>query len=383
MIIAFFTLALFLYIAVEILQYKSSEAESLKIVTFDGSNQPYHPSVVHCQTKKFPKPFYLALTPYPIGSVTYRDRWECPCIYHSSDGFIWSQPEGFENPLDDLTDEEIADRSYFSDTHLLVNNDTDELECWYRYRGKRDGVNSEKIFRKVSTDGSVWSERQEVIDLDNVEQKRNFGETVVSPSVLYSNGRYTIWYVNKDKYKKDRKIIRAVWGKNGVWQESEECELLGRSCDPWHLDLQFFDNTYYLTIYELTEVLSIWTSNDGFRFEWVFDALTPKRGTFYWHGLYRGCLVKANDHYWLYFSCDDFSRCRIGVMEGKSIKDLRVCVFKDGERKQSLVEYLSRRYIELPIKRVIGMLYRLKHAIMKLGVFLITARSGGRDTSDV
>ena len=367
MLIAIIVIIILVNTVVEIVLYKGRKEKSLKIKTFDGSNQPYHPSVVYDGQNRFTNNYFMAITPYPIGSRIYRDRWECPCVYQSKDGLEWFQPENLKNPLDDLNDEEIARKCYFSDTHLLVNTDLNQLECWYRYVERDGRQGHEKVFRKVSGNGDCWSERELVIDLDSEKHRQNLGGSVVSPSVVYSFGDYHIWYVNKSKYQRNRKILRSRMNDSGEWSEAIECELSGKECDPWHIDIQFMDNEYYMTIYDLAEVLSIWSSKDGIEFNWVFDVLKPKRGTFYWHGLYRACLLKDSGQYCLYFSCDDYSRCRIGVMQGSTIKNLKMCKIVNGDEKQPLSEYFYLRYMKSPVDMLIGYLYKMKRTIVEFG----------------
>mgnify|MGYP003252864052 CR=1 FL=1 len=65
------------------------------IPTYDGANQPTHPSVV-----KFEQPwngylYWMAMTPYPFNDGSY----ENPSIVASNDGENWIVPEGVSNPL--------------------------------------------------------------------------------------------------------------------------------------------------------------------------------------------------------------------------------------------------------------------------------------------
>lgn len=65
------------------------------IPTYDGTNQPTHPSVV-----KFDQPwngytYWMAMTPYPYNDGSY----ENPSIVVSNDGENWIVPSGLTNPL--------------------------------------------------------------------------------------------------------------------------------------------------------------------------------------------------------------------------------------------------------------------------------------------
>lgn len=76
-------------------------------------------------------------TPYPLGEdgdwkglPPYRERWENPCVHVSKDGIHWNDFEDSQNPIDDLDENNIINKDYFSDPHLVFYKDT--LECWYR-----------------------------------------------------------------------------------------------------------------------------------------------------------------------------------------------------------------------------------------------------------
>ena len=98
---------------------------------FSGYNQPFHPSVIYHKDGLYGYRYWMVQTPYPIGGRPYRARWECPSIYCSNNGIDW-ETKRYNNPIDDLTPDEIENGDYFSDPHLVYRDDTGELECWYR-----------------------------------------------------------------------------------------------------------------------------------------------------------------------------------------------------------------------------------------------------------
>ena len=114
-------------------QYNQSP---LEIATFDGYNSPYHPSVLYFEATWNGYSFWMANSPYPHKTTPYRDRFECPSVFVSNDGYHWDSVNGMSNPIDDLTAEEIKDYDYLSDPHLFVKDGA--LECWYR-KTKRHG----------------------------------------------------------------------------------------------------------------------------------------------------------------------------------------------------------------------------------------------------
>lgn len=144
-----------------IFRKKYSQAP-LQIKTFDGSDQPYHPSVMYSANGWNGFQYWMVLTPYPMQKAPYKDRWECPCIYCSTDGINWTPPANFQNPLDDLTDKEIEHKDFFSDPHLVQRDNI--LECWYRISHHCHNDRDTYLIRKCSVDGIHWSEREILYD---------------------------------------------------------------------------------------------------------------------------------------------------------------------------------------------------------------------------
>ena len=94
-IVAFFVIDFFY----EYYSFKKYNQTPLCINTFDGSNQPYHPSVLFFPTGWCGHRYWMVETPYPIGGKPYRDRWEIPLIHTSEDGLNWDYPLGGVNLL--------------------------------------------------------------------------------------------------------------------------------------------------------------------------------------------------------------------------------------------------------------------------------------------
>ena len=64
----------------EFIKYIRNYKGPLNISTPDGSKQPYHPSVLYFEGGWCGYKYWMAYTPFPIGALPYRDRWEYPCI---------------------------------------------------------------------------------------------------------------------------------------------------------------------------------------------------------------------------------------------------------------------------------------------------------------
>lgn len=311
----------------EYLSFKSYNQSPLQIATPDGTNQPYHPSVIYISPGWGGHKYWMAETPYPLGSngdwngiKPYRARWENPCIHTSDDGIHWITPYGGTNPIDNLNEYDIKEKNFFSDTHLLLRNDT--LECWYRiYKPVK---NSLYILRKRSADGIKWSKREIMIDLqDSLTITNGPGNMIISPAIIYNSQKeYLMWYV--DKIKGNRKICRTI-SKNGkTWSKKTECLLSDTTINPWHIDMQFINHKYYLIVYDFNDV-SLWNSQDGIHFtkKKILISPSPKVGSFYASGLYRSALVRDDNEFKLYFSAFE-KKTALGLMRGPSPDSLSI-----------------------------------------------------------
>lgn len=326
---AILLLAIVAFIADYAYQYISFQAYNqtpLAIATPEGSNQPYHPSVVYIPQGWNGYTYWMAETPYPLGKngewsglAPYRARWENPCIHASNDGIHWEVPQGASNPIDDLNEDEISQLDFFSDTHLALNGDT--LECWYRISRKKKGETY--ILRKYSVDGRQWSERETIIDLQDSSVVNNGpGSMILSPAVRKTPNGYIMWYV--DRVKTPRQICRSTSADGWQWSKKEVCQLENQQTVPWHIDVQLIDSTYYMVVYDFNN-LALWESKDGLLFQKRKTLLSPARkvGSFYAYGLYRSALIKDDHEYKLYFSAYE-KGTSIGLMRGPSADSLTI-----------------------------------------------------------
>jgi len=326
----------------------------LNIKTPNNINQPYHPSVIFIEEGFSGYKYWMAESPYPISIKPYRDRWETPCIHCSNDGKFWHELR--DNPIDDLTELEIECKAYFSDPHLVLKEDC--LECWYRLTTFNNlGSSRTYILRKTSRDGIRWSTRELLIDLFQSDKAFFFEKTIISPSIVYLNQTYYMWFVDKSGIEKNRSI-RQIYSANGYkWSNSKICLLQGKYIDPWHIDVQFFDNIYYLLVYELEyNTITLWISKDGLNFNYNKEVLSPshKFGSFYANGLYRACLVKNKKGFYIYFSCHNNKYSNIGLMFAQS--DLNFKVVDGGTRIT-----MTYKIIKDILKRIYSFIKRHYH----------------------
>ena len=298
----------------------------LKVNTFDGSNQPYHPSVIFVDKGWNGHRYWMVQSPYPIGGKPYRDRWECPQIHVSNDGEIWESPlpSGKLLPIDNLSEEEVKEKDYFSDPHLVLREDS-VLECFYRLTNKTDAGMRTCLLRKKTTDGLSWSEREVLLDLLSEKSLKTVGDMVRSPAILFENNSYHMWYVDGMKPFDPNKNIRYSTSSDGYdWNPCTLCELDGPDVNPWHIDVAHIGTEYQMTIYDQKD-LTLWVSKDGQHFTYQRKLLSPAglRGSFYSEGLYRSSIIRDNINFKLYFSAYDTERTYLGLMEGSSYEKLK------------------------------------------------------------
>lgn len=331
----------------------------LDIKTFDNSNSPYHPSVFYFKEGWNGYKYWMAETPFSPSCKPYRDRNECPSIHVSNDGIIWSEIS--KNPIDDLTEKEVANLDYFSDPHLVFVKD--RLECWYRKsdrHSKTDNHGNVTLNRKTTYDGKNWTEREILVDFKT--GKSPLGKMVVSHSVIYTNSKYHIWYVDREHNitggDMQREILYSISIDGKDWSVTNRCTLSGKETNPWHIDVNFIDGTFWLICYNYTD-LTLWSSSNGIDFTYIKTILSPASiGSFYSNGLYRAVLIK-DDKYKLYFSADNYFKTFIGIMEGDDPTSLKIVSGKMGQfcsflnmglqiwlRKKNSAKFICRHFIK-------------------------------------
>ena len=326
----------------------------IEIQTPDGSGEPFHPSVVFFEEGWNGFRYWMAFTPYPVCKPPYRDRWECPCVVASNDGIHWEYPGDFAF-LDDLTENQIQSRDYFSDTHLTYDSSRNVLYCYYRL-DKGEGSKKVTIFRRESAEGKKWSERIPLVYSESVDALEP-----LSQSVVYENGCFSMWYV---AHSGDPNGVYMLISPDGiVWDCNKKCIFSGAAVVPWHIDCQYMDGRYYLTVYELSQRITLWTSSDGLNFTFVKLLLTiPKFGNcglFYNNILYRACTVKDEKGYSVYFACGNKKRNTIGLMVGEEITGMKIVSASEKNITKMMVfdilsKYsLAERLLLYKIKRIV------------------------------
>lgn len=332
--ITFITVASIIYIITLWIKLKPYNQKPLDIKTFDGSSSPYHPSVLYFKDRWNGYKYWMAETPFSPKGKPYRDRNECPSIHVSNDGITWADITA--NPLDDLNEKEIKELDYFSDPHLIFVDE--HIECWYRFThryGVKDKYDDLQLVRKCSNDGINWSTREVIVNLATNEGD-SLGNMVVSPAILYHNGKYRMWYVNSES-RAYRELSYSESTNGKQWSLQRKCILKGSENTPWHIDVNYIDGKYYLLSYDFTDI-TLWESNDGITFDYIKKLLKPSViGSFYSEGLYRACIIKDTD-FKIYFSSNDAQKTYIGLISGDNISNLKI---SSKERHKTFVSFIK------------------------------------------
>lgn len=276
---------------------------------------PWHPSVVFVAEGWNGHKYWMAQTPYPPFNIEpYRDYYELPCVHYSDDGVHWNTIPN--NPIEELTKEEIDAHNYYSDPHLVLRDG--KLDLYYRFTYLKDKQlidNKTVLLKRTSSDGFRWSEREIVADLRKPEDVAIWGEQIISQAIVWNNGICRCYYVDRSSYLSKRKILCTTSVNGKEWQPYLEVELMGRELDPWHIDVQYYDGKFQMIVYDMDRL--VWfDSEDGLCFHFVSEILgpSPNRYDFYSDGLYRACSVKTADGIFVYFSARRKKNTYIGLL---------------------------------------------------------------------
>jgi hypothetical protein len=295
-------------IAKNVAEFLPNAYAPLTTPTYDTSGQMVHQKVLYSVTPWNGYRWWMGNTPYPNAN----NQYENPCLLASTDGTTWVVPAGLTNPITDLTAEQIAAGAFHSDPCIVMNGNT--MEFWYRfYSGTATHILT--ILRKTSTDGITWS-AEETLFTDSTFY-------AVSPSVIYENGIYRMWFVDtQDGYK----VKYAESADAKVWSVART---LAIELDPlyrfWHLDVIHTDRYEIVVSCTLissgNEEIFYTSSEDNTKFTKAIKIipLNTVAGSFDAGKVYMGCLVKVGSMYYCYYSAQSVANVwRVGRTQGNS-----------------------------------------------------------------
>ena len=264
-----------------------------------GDVEGYHPSIVSFDVPWNGYKYWCAFSPYPHAD----DKKENPHILASDDCVTWSTPDGYSNPLDPTPSNYEKAIVYNSDPVLFFNEDTNQLECWWRYVD--DKLDIVQLKRRCTGDGREWS------DVEVVLQAKRSELDYISFAVIRDGGKYKVWSVGLDRslqYCESSDLIR--------WSDISTTELvypsdtlkswhigvnLSPSCDQYEMvicanDLAADSKRRYMSLYESSSV-------DGVNWSPCTLLLTPDNcGVDGVRGLYKACFAYTPEGKQLLFS---------------------------------------------------------------------------------
>lgn len=274
------------------------------------THQATHPSAIFFPSKWGGYNYWIAFTPYPYSNVST----ENPCIAVSNDGLNWITPSGLINPLDGP-----PSAGYNSDTHLLYNKYSNELEVWYRVVLYD---NHEIIKRVKSSDGIIWTSPEVMI---NTEGNAPNILQYISPSIERVDNQYIMWFM------RDWFIYQSTSLDGVTWSEPISCLSNGVYIRSWHPWVQKQGSKYVMVNCDkITNQgnggeLYYYESLDGIEWGEPYPLVTYTRNE--WDldgkGVYRGNLLNVAGKFHFYYGMYSFDdKWTLGMATGLNINKM-------------------------------------------------------------
>ena len=280
----------------------------LQIKTYDGNNQAVHPKVLYFENGWNGWNYWMAYTPYPFEDA----EKENPSIAVSNDNITWTTPTGLVNPID-IKPSGSGLGVYLSDTHLVYDEALQQLEIWYRKVDNEATVPGEYIYRKKSTDGVNWGER-ELLHFGSFNRQ-------LSPTAIKSGGVYQIWVIDGNYIAYYTSSTGTNWNfEHNITVESE----LDNYTIPWHLDVIKTDLGYEMLLqlrvdgggYKDTHMFYTKSENNVNYDEAKLLISNGVMGNFDDYSIYRASLIKTEGVYTVYYTgVSRKNEWRIGVSQ--------------------------------------------------------------------
>lgn len=256
--------------------------------TYDGSGQVVHPDVVRVPGGWRGYEYWMAMTPYPDGN----DDYENPSVIVSHDGIAWLEPPGIVNPL------APEPPGHNDDTDMLL---VDGVMRIYYNETNSDGLTYMSLL--TSTDGVNWTGPQTVFTRSNY---------VMSPTVLYEDGVFTMWYVHSpggcSSAHQDVYLRTSTDGV--IWDDEQLVDIDHPGRLVWHFDVVKVDGLYRMLYIAYPDGsncgnTSLYHAYSGDRLTWTVEpdpVLTPSAGG--WDGaqIYRASFLVEGGTYRIWYS---------------------------------------------------------------------------------
>lgn len=296
-------------------QYKANPVEPLNIKTsyIQGEDQPTHPKALYFPSGWNGHKYWMCYTPYP-GNANMHEN---PCITYSDDGVNWSEI-GITNPI-----QPKPSSGYNSDCHLVFVNNT--LECWWR---EVTGTDVEIIKRKKSSNGTTWGSEETLYTTSTTT-----ADCCLSPSVIYDEGKYKIWFV----YRREcLKCYESTDGTNWQYVRNINVDTSDGVYKVWHFDIIKNKNIYefvgcyqYNGLFDKNNFIYYSKSDDNVTYSTPIKILgNGDLGQFDDLELYRpSLLIDGNGNYRMYY----------GAQKNKAIWHIGLVTCRDIESLNNLL----------------------------------------------
>ena len=302
-----------------------------KIPLTDGGYT--HPSIVHVASGWNGWNYWLAITPtfgiieQQAGPNNKPASFENPHILVSNNGIDWQEPVGISNPLDTPDAEDVigSQNSYWSDTHLVLGNDS-YLHLYYRGNvisasklNQPSGSFMRSVVHRKSKDGVNWSDAELIYSTNTEGVDVNSG--LMSPAFINDKSHWEVYdVVTKtvtNTYESTQNTNRAVMRRFGTSPKNFEnysndgvvnfdSRPWGVGMSVWHLDACKIGNTYFLLLncgtndQAIADKLYLAYSGDGWNFNVIPTALFNSV-------TYRSCMIPKTSKdgklcFWIYQS---------------------------------------------------------------------------------
>ena len=277
----------------------------------------YHPKILRFNPQWNGYYYWMAFTPYPNGNQAK----ENPHILASNNMLKWVEPKGYRNPLEPQP-EGTPDKQYNSDTHLVFRKDLDRLECWWRY--VNDDTGKVIIYRKHTTDGVNWSEKEEMINWVRKEHD------CLSPALIWEDNMYKMWHVDVGYVVK---YMESVDGK--VWNNKRQLNITydKPNMKNWHLDVIKTNKGYEMLLSSFENGqnrndmdLYYTKSSDNVNWDTCITILKHSNDPLSWdnRGIYRSSFLIKDGLYYVFYSATSTKGTKgIGITYGKEITNLK------------------------------------------------------------
>lgn len=284
-----------------------------------GDSEAYHPSIVSFDVPWNGYKYWCGFSPYPHAD----DSKENPHVLASNDQINWVEPDGFDNPLDQTPEQYEKSKVYNSDPALFYNEDSNQLECWWRFVDHTS--DTMQLKRRCTSNGSDWTDTEVV--LESKRSKLDY----ISFSTIRENGKYKVWSIGLD-----RSIQYCESSDLQNWSEIKTTQLNYPSDNlaSWHIDVNKTPaNDQYEMVICANDTssdkkrahMSLYstTSNDGFSWDKCSLLLTPDDcGVDNVRGLYKSCYFYTDGEKQLLFSYIESDETRgVGLINLEAISE--------------------------------------------------------------